>query len=179
MIRGKTLLRISLLYLAMPLSFISHRTTAGRLRRPPIVVQQDGASSHRSASTLRFLRRNWVNLLPEWPANLPDCNQVEHCWAWLAHQLVGRPFRTEGDLETWRMEPESSHPDAQSVWFHGAALDQCGCGPWGYDTLLDAHFAATFHRSAQCVEFLWPPTSSLPSDSGFSASEEKTIFGDR
>ena len=35
----------------------------------------------------------------KWPANSPDCNPVEHCWAWLSKRLVGRSFLTEDDLE--------------------------------------------------------------------------------
>ncbi len=92
------------------LSFISHRTTGGRLRGPQIVFMQDGASCHRSASTTRFLSRHNVQVLPEWPPNSPDCNPVEHCWAWLAKRLVGKSFLTEDALEQairqeWELRP--------------------------------------------------------------------------
>ena len=98
------------------LSFISHRTSVDRLRGPPIVFQQDGASSHRSASTLRFLRQRRVSLLPDWPANSPDCNPVEHCWAWIARRLVGKSFGTEDELEAairqeWDLKPPTLIPN--------------------------------------------------------------------
>ena len=98
------------------LSFISHRTSLGRLRGPPIIFMQDGASSHRSASTLAFLQRRRVNILPEWPANSPDCNPVEHCWAWIARRLVGKSFSTEDELEAairqeWDLKPSTLIPN--------------------------------------------------------------------
>ena len=83
---------------AMPFIRSVSRTTAAR-RANPIVFMQDGASCHQSASTISFLRRNRVKVLPDWPANSPDCNPVEHCWAWLSKRLVGRSFLTEDDLE--------------------------------------------------------------------------------
>ena len=75
------------------------------------VFQQDGASSHTSASTRAFLASKGVNVLPEWPANSPDLNPVEHCWAWLASQLVGQAFGSEDELEAairaaWARSPQ-------------------------------------------------------------------------
>ena len=100
--------------LSPALSFIS----MGRLRGPPIVFMQDGDGCHKSASTLAFLRHNRVKLLPEWPANSPDCNPVEHCWAWIARRLVGNSFSTEHKGYTARMGLEALHLDPLSVWFH-------------------------------------------------------------
>ena len=98
------------------MSFISHRTSLGRLRHTQIVFMQDGASRHRSASTTQFLARNRVQVLQDWPPNSPDCNPVEHCWAWLAKWLVGKSFRTEDDLEQairqeWEMRPLTLIPN--------------------------------------------------------------------
>ena len=89
--------------------------------RPPrssacVVFMQDGASCHRSASTLSFLAKNRVKLLPDWPANSPDCNPVEHCWAWIAKRLAGRAFLTEEELEAaireeWEGRPPTLIPN--------------------------------------------------------------------
>lgn len=64
-----------------------------------IIFQQDGASSHTSRSTQRFLRARRVTVLPNWPANSPDLNPVEHCWAWIAKKLVGESFDSKEALE--------------------------------------------------------------------------------
>ena len=79
------------------------------------VFQQDGASSHTSASTRAYLAAKGVNELPDWPANSPDLNPVEHCWAWLANQLVGESFRSEDELEAairaaWARKPPGFIP---------------------------------------------------------------------
>jgi transposase len=76
---------------------------------------QDGASSHSSRSTLRFLRQNAIRVLPDWPPNSPDVNPVEHCWAWLARRMVGRSFLTEAQLEAalrqeWEARPPTIIP---------------------------------------------------------------------
>ena len=97
------------------LNFLRHRSTTRR-RADPIVFMQDGASSHTSQSTLRFLRTNNIQFIPDWPPNSPDLNPVEHCWAWLARQLVGKSFSTEDELEaavqeTWRNRPASLIPN--------------------------------------------------------------------
>ena len=41
----------------------------------------------------------WVNVLPNWPPNSPDLNPVEHCWAWISRQLIGKQFRNAAELE--------------------------------------------------------------------------------
>jgi transposase len=79
------------------------------------VFQQDGASSHTSASTQAYLATKGVSVLPDWPAHSPDLNPVEHCWAWLAKQLVGQSFRSEDELEAairaaWASKPPTLLP---------------------------------------------------------------------
>lgn len=86
------------------------KTRGGHRGRTPITFMQDGASCHTSLSTIGFLRRNGVKVLPNWPANSPDLNPVEHCWAWLSKRLVGKSFRTEDELEAairaeWDQKP--------------------------------------------------------------------------
>ena len=92
------------------------RLVGAQDRRSPIIFQQDGASSHTSKSTLRFLQSHRVKMLPNWPANSPDLNPVEHCWAWLSKQLVGQKFETEAALEdavrtAWATRPASLIPN--------------------------------------------------------------------
>ena len=62
------------------LNWIRHRTSAARAASP-IVFQQDGAPSHTSVSTQRFMRLHRVSVLPDWPPNSPDLNRVEYRWA--------------------------------------------------------------------------------------------------
>jgi transposase len=42
------------------------------------LFQQDGASSHRSHSTTRYLLDKAVRVLPDWPAQSPDLNIIEN-----------------------------------------------------------------------------------------------------
>ena len=60
---------------------------------------QDGAPSHTSASTTRFLKQENVEVLPNWPPNSPDLNPVEHCWAYLSKALIGQKFLNANELE--------------------------------------------------------------------------------
>ena len=85
-------------------------------RRNPIVYQHNGASSHTSLATQRYLRNHRVKILPNWPPNSPDLNPVEHCWAWLAKKSVGQKFDTEDGLEkairdAWDTRPASLIPN--------------------------------------------------------------------
>ena len=84
--------------------------------RPPVVFQQDGAPSHTSPSTLSFLAAQRVQVLPNWPANSPDLNLVENCWAWISRQLIGQIFTTEDALESairaaWDHRPPTLIPN--------------------------------------------------------------------
>lgn len=95
------------------LNFI--RRVGAQNNRSTIVFQQDGASSHTSLSTQRYLRNRRVKVLENWPPNSPDLNPVEHCWAWLAKKLVGQKFDSEEALEraireTWDTRPASFIP---------------------------------------------------------------------
>ena len=79
------------------------------------VFQQDGASSHTSVSTRAFLASKGVNVLADWPALSPDLNPVEHCWAYLAPELVGESFSSEDELEAairaaWARKPPNFIP---------------------------------------------------------------------
>lgn len=97
------------------LNFIRHRTTRAR-RANPIVYMQDGAPSHTSNSTTTFLRDNQVCCLVNWPPNSPDLNPVEHCWSFIARQLVGKRFSNATELEAniravWDNRPPTLVPN--------------------------------------------------------------------
>lgn len=85
------------------------------LRNPTVVFQHDGASCHTSHSTVHFLREQRVSVLTPWPAMSPDMNIVEHCWAYLAKQLVGMSFSTADSLweaieSAWAARPAELIP---------------------------------------------------------------------
>ena len=65
---------------------------------PAVLFQQDGASCQTSKATESFLTKKKVLVLPDWPAQSPDLNLVENCWAMVAHTLVGQSFKSGDDL---------------------------------------------------------------------------------
>ena len=62
-----------------------------------------------------FLADQGVNVLPNWPPNSPDLNPVEHFWAWISRQLIGKQFRNAAELEAavrqaWADKPSDLIP---------------------------------------------------------------------
>ena len=44
------------------------------------IFQQDGARSHIAGSTLGYLKRKKIEVLPNWPAYSPDLSPIEYVW---------------------------------------------------------------------------------------------------
>lgn len=54
------------------------------------ILQQDGAPSHTSASTSKFLKAKKVKVLQDWPAQSPDMNIIEPVWGKMKEEALKR-----------------------------------------------------------------------------------------
>ena len=91
------------------------RLNSESYQRDILVFMQDGASCHTSRSTMTYLQSNAVTVLDPWPAMSPDLNPVEHCWAWMAKQMIGKQFTNADALwagleATWATVPPTLIP---------------------------------------------------------------------
>ena len=76
------------------------------------VMQQDGARCHTSKSSMDYLTQRRIRLLPEWPAQSPDLNIIEHMWQVLKLELQKKRVATKEELwiaakEIWKNIPNS------------------------------------------------------------------------
>ena len=62
------------------------------------IFQQDNVRPHVARSTLRFLDKNNVNVMP-WPARSPDLSPIESLW-----DMIGCSLLRNADLATTRNE---------------------------------------------------------------------------
>jgi transposase len=63
--------------------------------------QQDNAPPHRSASTMKWIREQGIQLLEDWPAQSPDLNPIEHVWHHLKLKLSAYERRATSVKELW------------------------------------------------------------------------------
>lgn len=74
------------------------------------IFVQDGASCHRSISTMEYLNQNSINVLSNWPPQSPDCNIIENVWSVLKTNVFNNKPRSSFELwkyiqEEWQKIP--------------------------------------------------------------------------
>lgn len=67
------------------------------LRDRDFIFMQDGARSHTSKETIRWLQKR-MNVLLNWPSNSPDLNPIEHLWAIMKRRLRQLNITKKEDL---------------------------------------------------------------------------------
>lgn len=62
------------------------------------IFQQDGATCHKSKSSMNFLERQGITVLSDWPPQSPDISIIENCWSLLKARITKRNARTPDEL---------------------------------------------------------------------------------
>ena len=78
------------------------------------ILQQDNASPHVDAGTLRFLEQEMRDRLLKWPAASPDLSWIENLWAWMEKELRKQSshFKTAEELRTALLDVHKRIPPA-------------------------------------------------------------------
>lgn len=61
------------------------------------IFQQDNAPCHKSKHTMEFFSDNNINVM-EWPAQSPDMNPIETCWAYVYSKLEKKVIKKKSEL---------------------------------------------------------------------------------
>ena len=69
---------------------------------PKMRIVQDGAPCHRSASTVDWLTRRRMKLVPGWPPRSPFLNPIENLWAIMMRELSSHPDASAADAATFK-----------------------------------------------------------------------------
>ena len=85
---------------------------------------QDGAPAHSAAVTLKQLKKEdrieaYFGGRNSWPANSPDLDPIENCWAILKQNLSGKTYT----------DPETLFLEIETAWEHlsGEVLANLRC----------------------------------------------------
>jgi transposase len=73
---------------------------------------QDGASCHTAKDTVEFLKKNKIDVVPNWPPRSPDLNPIENLWAYLHNRIAEQHPATHEQLQAvakaqWAAIPQS------------------------------------------------------------------------
>lgn len=71
------------------------------------IWQQDGATCHSSASTLKYLTDKCIRTIDDWPAQSADLSPIENLWDYLKDKVKDRQPKCLDEL--WRYTEEEFH----------------------------------------------------------------------
>jgi len=74
--------------------------------------QQDGARSHTARTTMAYLRRQGIDVVPNWPPRSPDLSPIELVWGILSHQVAKRGPQTAEELQQFVIDEFHAIPEA-------------------------------------------------------------------